>query len=489
MSGVAAGDDEPVVPGPLPAGLTRGELVAEVARCLERLPAQATVAIAASGGPDSAALAFLAADARPDLTIVFAHVRHGLRDDRFDLAAVTAQASYLGVPLHVEEVTVEPSGQGVEAAARAQRYAAMRRMARMAGAGWLLLGHTADDQAETLLLRIARGTGVPGLGGMPAVRGDVVRPLLRIRRVDIHRFVELEGLPVSHDPTNRDRAFARNQVRLDVLPLLEQFAPDPVGALARLADLARDDAASLRDRAVDALTVAWRRVGPVVCVPTTFLEQYDAAITRRAVRTMVIEARAGGDPPTAAEVEALRSLRNGGMDLAGVSATAGAGWLAIGPADVERIDPGAVRVPGDTPWPALGWTLVATTEAAAPSRGQLQLGLMGAWTPPDVTVPEHLLPPGAQPDRAQVVLGGIGPLRERLQVRTRLPGDRIALRVGTRKLQDVMVDAGLPRPLRGRMPIVCLADRILWVPGLAVDVDAHDAGQVRPDLHLQVRRR
>lgn len=482
-------DGQPAVPGPLPAGLTRSELVAEVRRTLTRLPEGATAAVAASGGPDSAALAFLTADARPDLGLILAHVRHGLRDDRFDVAAVTAQASYLGVALQIEEVTVEAGGQGIEAAARAQRYAALRRIAREAGAGWLLLGHSADDQAETLLLRIARGTGVPGLAGMPAVRGDVVRPLLRVRRSDVHRFVQLEGLPVAHDPTNRDRSFARNQVRLDVLPLLERFAPDPVGALARLADLARDDAASLRDRAADALTAAWRRVGPVVCLPTAFLDTHDAAISRRAVRSMVIEARAGGDPPAAVEVEALRALRSGGIDLSGVSATAGAGWLAIGPAEAERIDPRQLAVPGVTAWTVLGWNLVAATEADSATRGQLQLGLTGAWTPPDVAVPSHLLPPGARPEHAQVVLGGLGDRRERLEVRTRRPGDRVVLRVGTKKLQDVMVDAGVPRPLRPLLPIVCLGDRVLWVPGLAVDVEAHDAGQVRPDLHLHVRRR
>lgn len=486
---IVAGEDGPLVPGPLPAGLTRDELVHEVRRALRRVPPEATVAVAASGGPDSAALAFLTADARPDLVLVLAHVRHGLRDDRFDVAAVTAQASYLGVPLETVEVTVEPAGQGVEAAARAQRYAALRRVARAADAGWLLLGHTADDQAETLLLRIARGTGVPGLGGMPAVRGDVVRPLLRIRRGDIRRFVHLEGLPVAEDPTNRDRAHARNQVRLDVLPLLERFAPDPVGALSRLADLARDDAMSLRDRADEILASAWRRVGPVVCVPTALLDEHDPAITRRLVRSMVIEARAGGDPPTAAEVEALRCLRSGGLDLAGVSATAASGWLTIGPSDIDPVRPVPLTVPGATSWATLGWTLVATTEQDDPERRQLQLGLMGAWVPPQVRVSEALMPPGARAEHATVVLGGLGDDREGLVVRTRRPGDRIHLRVGTRKLQDVMVDAGLPRPVRSLLPLVCLGDRILWVPGLAVDVEAQDAGQVRADLQIHVRRR
>ena len=280
---------EDPTPGPLPAGRTRGELLDEVTRALHRVPRGAAVAIAVSGGPDSTALAFLATEARPDLTCLLVHVRHGLRDDRHDVAAVRTQASWLGVDLEVVDVVVDPAGRGVEAEARSQRYAALRRVARAHEAGWLLVGHTADDQAETLLLRLARGTGVPGLGGMPPLRGDVLRPLLRLRRSDLHRFVELEGLPHATDPTNADTRLARNLVRHELMPVLERVGPDVVGALARLAELARDDARALEEIATARAAELVQRHGPVAVVPRRELADGDPAVGRRVVRALVIE--------------------------------------------------------------------------------------------------------------------------------------------------------------------------------------------------------
>jgi tRNA(Ile)-lysidine synthase len=474
------------LPGPMPPGRTRDELVAEVRRALAGVPPDATVLVAVSGGPDSTACAFLTAEARPDLTLHLGHVRHGLRDDRFDVAAVTAQASFLGAPLHVEDVTVEADGRGVEAAARSQRYAALRRMARAAEAGWILVAHTADDQAETVLLRLARGTGVPGLAGIPALRGDVLRPLLRLRREDVHRFVALEGLPSVEDPTNRDIAFARNLVRHEILPLLGRVGPDVVGALARLADLARDDARALDAVASERGGRVIRRIGRIVAVPLDFVAAEDPATTRRVLRQSTLEVRGGVDPPTATEVETLRHLTAGAVDLPGVVATAAAGWLALAPADLEPPASTTVAVPGRTSWPATGWTLVATADDGE-AAGQLQLGMVDTWRPRLTEVPEELMPPGGDVSLGQVVLGGLDePVA--LTARPRIPGDRIQAHVGTRKLQDVLVDAGVPRHVRDQVPIVVAGRRVLWVPGVAVDERARLAGLTTPQVHLAVAR-
>ena len=473
-------------PGPLPAGRTRGELVAEVADALRRVPHGATVVVAVSGGPDSTACAFLATEARPDLTAVLVHVRHGLRDDRHDVAAVRTQAAWLGAPLEVVDVVVDPAGRGVEAAARSQRYAALRRVARTHEAGWLLVGHTADDQAETLLLRLARGTGVPGLGGMPPLRGDVLRPMLRLRRSDVHRFVELEGLPYATDPTNADTRLARNRVRHQLLPAMEEVGPDVVGALARLAELARDDARALDELAAERARAIVRRHGPVVVVPRDELTDGDPAVTRRIVRSLVIEVRGGGDPPTAGEVEAVRCLQERAVDLPGVVATSAGGWTALGPADLPAPEPRVVEVQGATAWSTLRWRLDATTPDAI-GDGQLQLGLVEAWRPPQARIDDRVLLPGARAELAQVVLGGLDDL-DSLTARTRVPGDRVLTAAGTRKLQDVFVDAGVPRQLRDLVPLVALGERVLWVPGLAVDDEVRRAGQVAPQLHLVVSR-
>lgn len=483
---------EPPAPGALAPGRTRAQLVEEVTAALARIPRGARVVAAVSGGPDSTACVFLSGEARPDLQVVLAHVRHGLREDRHDVATVETQASWLGLELDVVEVAVEPTGRGVEADARSQRYAALRRVARSHEAGWLLVGHTADDQAETLLLRLARGTGVPGLAGMAPVRGDVVRPLLRVRRADVHRFVDLEGLPVAHDPTNDDLRYARNVVRHRVLPRLGEVAGDPVGALVRLADLARDDARALDDLAATRTDELAHRLGPVVSLPQGRLAEQPVAVVRRVVRAVVREVRGGGDPPTAGEVEAVRLLDQSALDLPGVVVTAAGGWVAVGPAELPAVEPVALHVPGATAWGVLGCRIDAVTPGIAhddqrQSDEQLRLGGVEAWRPPDVRVDPRVLPPGANPELAQVALGGLEDPTA-LVARTRRPGDRVATAGGTRKLQDVHVDAGVPRQLRDLLPVVATDDRVLWVPGLAVDEPARLAGLVAPQVHLAVVR-
>ncbi len=486
----SAAGEPPPTPGPLAAGQDRDALVAEVRRVLTVLPPRAAALVAVSGGPDSAALAFLAAEARPDLALTLGHVRHGLRDDTLDVAAVTQQAAFLGLEVAMAEVDVTVDGQGPEAAARSQRYAALRRLARQAGAGWVMVGHTADDQAETLLLRLARGTGVPGLAGMAAVRGDVVRPLLRLRRADVHRFVVGEGLPTAADPTNADRRLRRNLARHDALPVLAGLGADVVGALSRLADLAREDARQLD---ADAAATAARLLtgyGPVQALPLADTLAQPAAIARRLARRLVQQVR-GGDPPTAAEVVRLLALPPGsGLDLPELRATSGGGWLALAPVDVLAAEPTPLVAPGTTRWPAADLSLVATVEGQAghrPDEDQLVLALDGPWQPPDVRVSARCIPPGGTREAGQLVLGDLGGRPEDrgdLVVRPRQPGDRLRTAGGTRKVQDVLVDAGVPRLMRDLVPLVVLGDRVLWIAGVRADDEAAAAGRVRPRLHL-----
>ncbi|HWB72182.1 MAG TPA: tRNA lysidine(34) synthetase TilS, partial [Egibacteraceae bacterium] len=157
--------------GALPAGLSRDNVVAAVRDALDAaVPEGAGVVIAVSGGPDSTALAHLVVEARPDLRACVAHVRHGLRDDASDARVAAAHAAALGLAFHESRVDVQVAGEGPEAAARRARYAALSGVARAVDGRWILLGHTADDQAETVLLNLARGTGIRGLAGMAPVR-------------------------------------------------------------------------------------------------------------------------------------------------------------------------------------------------------------------------------------------------------------------------------------------------------------------------------
>ena len=483
---MSAVDDEP---GPISASSSRALLLTAVADALADVPHGSRAAVAISGGPDSTALAYLTAEARADLDLVLVHVRHGLRDDAEDQRVVATHASWLGVGLRVVEVEVRPDGDGMAAAARRARYEALRRVATEEACEALLVGHTAEDQAETLLLRLTRGTGVDGLAAMRRRAGDLVRPLLRLRRADVHRFVLLEGLPSVTDPSNADPTSRRSRVRYEVLPTLARTGPDPVAALCRLADLAADDVAALERWAAEASEAA-RWVGPVVAVADGLLHRVPEAVARRVLRLLVVEV-GGGPAPSAAAVARVAALARGGaLDLPGqVRASAAAGWTTLAPTRLPGQEPTPLVVGATTAWEPAGIAVDWHAPQAAPpsaTTGQIALELAGAWSPPEVTIAAPL-PPGAVAERGRLALpAGLGPL----WLRHRRAGDRLQLAVGRRRLQDLLVDVGLPRPMRELWPVVVDADdRLVWVPGVAADEDVLRAGRRAPAALLALAER
>lgn len=235
------------------------------ARVLEHCRARALLAdgdrvlVAVSGGADSLVLldCLVAIRGALRLDLVVGHVDHGLRAaSAADADAVAAHAAALGLPCRVVRVDVRsgaPRGATLEQAARDARYAALHQMAGEAGARRIATGHTRTDQAETVLMRLVRGTGPLGLGGVAPLRADaVIRPLLCAGRDEVHAWAAARALPVREDPTNRDLRHLRNRIRAQVLPLLRELNPRIEALLADLAD----DAADL---------AAW--VAPQVAVP------------------------------------------------------------------------------------------------------------------------------------------------------------------------------------------------------------------------------
>lgn len=205
------------------------------------------VLVAVSGGADSMVLldCLVAIRSALRLELVVGHVDHGLRaGSAADAEAVAAHAKSLG--LSCESVAVDvraaaPRGATLEQAAREARYAALHRMADAVGAGRIATGHTRTDQAETVLMRLIRGTGPLGLGGVAPHRADaVVRPLLCAGRDEVRAWADARGLAVREDPTNRDERHLRNRVRARLLPLLRGFNPRIESLLADLATDAAD---------------------------------------------------------------------------------------------------------------------------------------------------------------------------------------------------------------------------------------------------------
>lgn len=207
------------------------------------------VGVACSGGPDSAALAHaclaLARAGRLG-AVTLLHVHHGLRDDADrDAEVVRALALQGGARAVIREARVDRERASLEAAARDARYAVLDALAVELGLRWIVVAHTASDQAETVLMRVMRGTGVVGLAGIPAARGIYLRPLLGITRAEIEAYCQRFDVATAADPMNRDQAFLRNRVRHAWLPALRRENPRLDEALCRLAGAAAEERAVL----------------------------------------------------------------------------------------------------------------------------------------------------------------------------------------------------------------------------------------------------
>jgi tRNA(Ile)-lysidine synthase len=245
------------------------------------------VLAACSGGPDSGAMLMALARLSTELefTLEAASVDHGLRADAAaDVAIASEQAAAAGVAFHALRVTVAHEGS-LQAGARAARYAALQTHARAIGAKRIAVGHTQDDQAETVLLRVLRGAGLAGLSGIEPLRADgVMRPLIDCRRADVHAFATQHCPRVARDASNEVRQFSRVRVRQDLLPLLEREDGAAIQHLSDLADDARATALALL-RAAETLLGASVQGDGSIDVSTWFTEP--SAVRRAALRSWV----------------------------------------------------------------------------------------------------------------------------------------------------------------------------------------------------------
>lgn len=279
---------------------TRRQLQAEA-----RFPAPGTeVSCAVSGGADSLALLVLAVDAGCRVTAI--HVDHGLRDGSgAEAAAVAAAAERFGARFEARTASVDP-GPNLEARARAARYAALPP--------GVLTGHTADDQAETVLLNLMRGAGLDGLAG---IRDDGRRPLLRVRRASTRALCAELGLVPLADPSNDDPAFRRNRVRHELLPLLDAIAARDVAAVIARQAFALGDEAVLLDELAASIDAGDAKA----------LAAAPAPLARRAVRAW-LRSPGGAHPPDLATVERVLDVARGAAvacEVAGVGRVARSG--------------------------------------------------------------------------------------------------------------------------------------------------------------------
>jgi tRNA(Ile)-lysidine synthase len=403
--------------------------------------------VAASAGPDSTALLAALAELAPAraLRLTAAYVDHGLRpaETRAESEQVRALAERLGAGFVLRHVSIAP-GAGVEVRARRARYRALAAAANAVGATRIVTGHTRDDQIETVLFRLLRGAGRRGLGGMRPVRGRLFRPFLDVTRADVRRFLAERGLQFAVDRTNADLRFARNRIRRVLVPLLEaEFNPRLGEALARLAERLRDEddflARTARRRA--ARLFGTRGLDAAVAAQPP-------AIARRIVRAWLVAT--GPRMPSAAHVERVLALAAG----------RGRGVVAVpGPARVLREGACLVRRPGRAP-------------AFQPFRLPIEPGARiadadGRWVVA-LSAPRPRRAGEQRAPDATHALFDADRLPAGLAIRSPARGDRIRLLSGgTRKLQDILVDAKVPREKRPTVPLLVAGGDVLWVAGLA----------------------
>jgi tRNA(Ile)-lysidine synthase len=448
------------------------ELLTRVRRTIARhqLAAPATRVVAAvSGGADSVALSHILAalDAAGVLRLVgLAHFNHQLRASAArDEAFSVGVALSLGQPIAVDRADVAAlarvTRQSLEVAGRTARHAFFTRALADLGGDVMALGHTRDDQAETLLLRLLRGAGARGLGSMFPRHQSIVRPLLECRRAELRRFLETRQIAFVHDESNDDVSVPRNRVRHELMPLLERrFNPSVVNVLADEAEIARDEHQFFEAAADTIWSRIVRRDGRVWRLDIEGLNGLPRPVARVVLRRAMHEA-GSGRPVGFAEVE--HALAAGGGREAPFDAP-GQRVQRIG-ADLVLTgrEPGASGRPRRAASPAFRYPLPVPGEAVIAEAGCL--------------VSAEILERDAPSVAASRGVGGEAAVRfdkgkGALAVRNRRPGDRFrpAGFHGRKKLQDFFVDRKVAHAQRDRVPIVVDdSDRIVWVAGYAMD--------------------
>jgi len=422
--------------------------------------ADTRIVAAVSGGADSVALfcALQQLAAGGDCQLAgLAHLHHHIRgaDADGDAAFCRQLAERAGVPMVIGDADVPAlaasAGLSLEVAGRDARQQFYATAQATLSASRVAVAHTRDDQAETVLLRLARGAGPLGLSGMAPRRDHLVRPLLDIPRAELRSYLNEIGVTWREDATNADRAIPRNRVRHEVLPRLRELNAQADAALARAAGLLRTDAVFLDGLANEAATRLVRLdqgakgAGRRVTIDAVELTRLPLALARRvALRAL----------------ETANPSRSYGLEEAELLCDTAAGGVGGSLAGLEMKRFGAAvvlvsRLPGAASFDPFELQLDMPGVVDAP-HGRWTLSASGP-------IPRH----EARAEAGQVMLDA-GTLSPGLIVRPRRPGDRLHPlgAPGRKKVQDVFVDRKIPRDDRDREPIVTdEMGRIVWVAG------------------------
>ncbi len=447
------------------------------------------VLVGVSGGIDSITLLYSLYFSRDSLkcNLVAAHVNHGLRGEQSDREAefVRKIADELKLPSVIEKIDVlgymAEKGLSKQVAARELRYAFFERTARQYSANKIALGHTADDQAETVLMRMMRGSGARGIAGIKPVRdGKIIRPLIEIKRDEIIEFVKEKGLKFVEDPSNLEPYYLRNKIRLELIPLLKkEYNPNIIETLREAAEIIGDEDEFLESYCSTILSdIILSPPSPLppqggeengveyfIEIDTLKLKDFHIAIQRRIIRIALRIIKGDLLKISAVHVEDILNSINKG--ISGKSLNLPDGIQAIYEYDKLKIKGQGARGKGQE---------IKNKEAEV--RFDIPLKIPGetVLSKPkykfmaEIISPVDLVAAGFSLRNKYISFFDMDKIKGALRVRNRVNGDIFhpSGMKGSKKLKEFFIDEKIPRIERDSIPLIVSGDTILWVVGKRV---------------------
>lgn len=440
------------------------------------LHAGETVVVAVSGGADSVALLdILTSLEKYRLRLIVAHLNHRLRgaESDGDEAFVRELAARYDLPCEVlsEDVLALSRAErlSLEDAGRLARYRFFDSVAKKHGVSAVALAHHADDQAETVLMRLLRGAGTGGLAGMAPKSGLYIRPLLHVRRVDIEQYLASWGLSFRTDSSNRDTTFLRNRIRLELLPLLSSYNPSIAERLADTGEILAADEAYLAEVANERFARLTSMEGEALSLSLEDLACEPRSLVLRFLRRAILEVKGDLRSLSYRHVAAIERLLTSSRAHARLSFPGGMvvkksyGTIRFSASAGETFAPYEMMIegPGTYQLPS-GYELAV--EFALPPSDWREVG--------ERTV---FIDPAAAPFP--------------WTVRTFRPGDRIRPlgMGGSKKLKDIFIDRKVPLDVRRRIPLLFAGQALLWVAGMQRSDAALVSADTRDVLRVELR--
>ncbi len=475
------------VPAPPPFSSPRAAaffpmLTTKVKHTIERfglLKSGDRVVVAVSGGPDSVSLlSVLRALANGlDLTLHIAHLDHLFRGEESANEAlfVAGLAKKLNIPATLEKIDVpafcRERGLSSQAGARAKRYEFLRRVAEETGSSRIATGHTADDQAETFLMRLLRGAGVSGLSAIPPMRGNIIRPLIETTRDDILEYLRRNGLEFMTDPSNAKPVYTRNRVRLEVLPLLKQFNPRIVETLAAEAALLRNEDEAMESCLAELSVGVVRQEHNGVVIARAKFNSLPQAFRRRLFRKAVDLAGAKSSFLSLVRIDEalafMAAAQTGRAMRLSEGLTVGREYesFIVSALPPPKVFSRPLALPGTTAVPELGLhveTMLIDSSAVKPD--DKNFIWQTAFDYDKIKLP--------------------------VELRTRSRGDWFCpagMGGKTKKIQDYFVDEKVPQRSRDAVPLLVSGGEVLWVVGFRMDERFLPGAETKRILVVRVR--